>query len=942
MRNQRQRSRLSCAALALGLALGSGFGCRSGLRIDAQVEGDAGAPQGPPIGLRIDGLPSGGGPLDRGASVQLRVLFEYSNGAESNAGSLAQLSSSAPLVASIDPQRVLHALSAGDAILAASVPGDAALQTQLAVRVQVPGSEQTVAVEVAPGSATLAPGLGLQLRANATQADHSQRTVTGLAAWSSSNPAVCTVDDGARKGFVTALQPGSCTLSATFQGFTGQCNAAVQSLTVTALAIAPAAPAVAKGGALQLTATATLSDGSAFDATGTAAWSSSAQAIATVSETGLASGLSAGSAALSATLRGKTAQVSLRVNAATLLAVSVAPGSLALPLGLFQGLRAIAVYSDGTTTDATGGVAWSSDLPAAVSVDQAGVVRALQKGRARISAALGGVQGLALVDATEATLTALSLLPAALSLPIGTSGRLRAIGTFSDHTLKEVSADATWSTQAPAIATVDANGLVSGLAKGSSQVAALLTGQTATASVDVTDAALAALVIAPVSVVLPVGATQRLFATGIYSDGTLHDATASATWSSDTAAVATLSNAAGSRGRVTAVGQGTGAATTSLGSVTSNASTLTVTGATLIGLRLAPQKLVVPVLLTLPLRLFARYSDGTEFDETAFAAFASDQPLTASVVASGAGAGLVTGVQPGAATVTGFLGGLTATSAVRIADAQVQSIQVIALRDTMTVGDAQQLRALATFSGRPRPVDVTALCAWTSADPQVAALGLSRPGLLVARAPGNVQVTAAFAGVTGSQAITVSPLLPTRIDVLEGVFTLPVGLTRTLIAKATYSDGSTADVTFGAAWSSDRPQLALVADAGAAKGLVTAVSAGVANIRAQLSGVTGSAQATIDVAHATSLTLSPADPVVTSPGGPFRPQTVRFSATAHFDDGHDYDVTRESAWFSSDPTVAAISNSPGSKGLADVVAVGGATIAVDHASLKANTFLTSR
>jgi hypothetical protein len=53
---------------------------------------------------------------------------------------------------------------------------------------------------------------------------------------------------------------------------------------------------------------------------------------------------------------------------------------------------------------------------------------------------------------------------------------------------------------------------------------------------------------------------------------------------------------------------------------------------------------------------------------------------------------------------------------------------------------------------------------------------------------------------------------------------------------------------------------------------------------------------------------------------------VQFTATGNFDDGTTQDVTVESAWSSSDTGVAQISNAKGTKGRADAVNPGTATI----------------
>jgi uncharacterized protein YjdB len=89
-------------------------------------------------------------------------------------------------------------------------------------------------------------------------------------------------------------------------------------VTLTSIEVAPASAALALGETLQLTATATLSDGSRVDLTTRAGWASSASAVATVSAQGLATGLAAGSAQVSATFDGLTSPLAV-------LSVAAAP-----------------------------------------------------------------------------------------------------------------------------------------------------------------------------------------------------------------------------------------------------------------------------------------------------------------------------------------------------------------------------------------------------------------------------------------------------------------------------------------------------------------------------------------------------------------------------------------------------------------------------------------
>jgi large exoprotein involved in heme utilization and adhesion len=74
----------------------------------------------------------------------------------------------------------------------------------------------------------------------------------------------------------------------------------------------------------------------------------------------------------------------------------------------------------------------------------------------------------------------------------------------------------------------------------------------------VTPATVVSIAIGPATTCVNVGATLQLTATGTFSDGSAHDVTTQAVWSSNNVAVATVSNAAGSEGLATGTGVGPG------------------------------------------------------------------------------------------------------------------------------------------------------------------------------------------------------------------------------------------------------------------------------------------------------------------------------------------------------------------------------------------------
>jgi hypothetical protein len=99
--------------------------------------------------------------------------------------------------------------------------------------------------------------------------------------------------------------------------------------------------------------------------------------------------------------------------------------------------------------------------------------------------------------------------------------------------------------------------------------------------------------------------------------------------------------------------------------------------------------------------------------------------------------------------------------------------------------------------------DVTTDTQWSVSDPTLAAIE-SAPqmaGVLLALREGSVLVRAAFAGKSAETTLTITAAALQSVAISTPTSSVPVGTTLQLTATATFSDGSTADVTSQAIWS---------------------------------------------------------------------------------------------------------------------------------------------
>ncbi|MGF6854026.1 Ig-like domain-containing protein [Paraburkholderia sp. CI3] len=149
------------------------------------------------------------------------------------------------------------------------------------------------AVAISPTNPSVAEGLTLQLKATGIYSDGTNADLTSSVVWSSGN---ANLGIGAETGIATGVtvDAAGVTVQATWATVTGKTTVTVTAPVLQSLAITPSPVNVGSGGTAQLTATGTFSGGGTQDLTNTVKWNSSARGVATVSPTGLVSGVALG------------------------------------------------------------------------------------------------------------------------------------------------------------------------------------------------------------------------------------------------------------------------------------------------------------------------------------------------------------------------------------------------------------------------------------------------------------------------------------------------------------------------------------------------------------------------------------------------------------------------------------------------------------------------
>lgn len=240
-------------------------------------------------------------------------------------------------------------------------------------------------VTVVPAADTLAVNETVQL--GATPRNEAGTPLSIQVEWTSNNSQVASVSSS---GLVTAQQAGAATITATSGGKSAQASilvvtapppppAAVASVTVT-----PATASVDSGKTVQLTAT--LRDANGATLTGRAVtWTSLNPGIATVSGTGLVTGVAPGTAQVYAASEGKSDTTTITVVRPPVATVTLTPASATVETG--KTVRLTATLRDASGTPLTGRqVTWTSLNPAVATVSNDGLVTGVAVGTAGVYA----------------------------------------------------------------------------------------------------------------------------------------------------------------------------------------------------------------------------------------------------------------------------------------------------------------------------------------------------------------------------------------------------------------------------------------------------------------------------------------------------------------------------------------------------------------------------
>lgn len=433
------------------------------------------------------------------------------------------------------------------------------------------GSSQLVSLSVDPSAPSMAPGTKLQLEAIGTFANNTTQKITQNVTWTSSDPGVATVDS---TGMVSSTPASAGSVTITAESGTVAGSAVVTFSPLASITVSPSVATIAPGTTQKFTATGTLQDSATQDITQSALWQSDAGFPVS---NGLAAPTATGTSDITATFSGITGTAML--TAADVTSIDITPLNARAVRGTTRQFTATATLTNLAEQNITSFATWNSFSPQIAIINSNGLAAAISAGSAVLTASLGSASGQAAITVTEPELVSITIAPAGQTIALGGTQQFTALGTFSDGTKQDITADVAWissNTAVAAFATAGVNGLASAVGQGTTSISATFLGITSnqtTLTVTVSQAVgVVSIIVAPSNPSVPIGATLQLTATRVSSpSGAQENITTTAIWSSSDTFIASVS-----QGFVIALRAGTATITATSGSF-SGSTILTVT-----------------------------------------------------------------------------------------------------------------------------------------------------------------------------------------------------------------------------------------------------------------------------------------------------------------------------------------------------------------------------
>jgi uncharacterized protein YjdB len=632
-----------------------------------------------------------------------------------------------PAIATVSTSGVVTGVTPGPVQIAATAEGKSAIA-------EVTVNPKSVAsIRLSPaGDQQMLIGQTRQMTAQTLDSDGNPLTGRAVT-WSTSSTGVATVSTS---GLITAVAAGGAVITATSEARTAVVAVTVSSVPIASITVAPVNDTVVVSQTLQLTGVAKDAQGAVLQGR-QLTWTSSDATKATVSSTGLVTGVASGAVTITAGAEGKSGTSSITITPKPVGAVILSPAQVSIEVGATRQLTA-QVTDDAGNVLTGRPVSFVSNNVSVATVSGSGLVTGVAVGTAKITATSEGKSGTADVAVTPVPVSTVEISPGTSDLTIGQSTTLAAVAKDAKGNVL-TGRTVVWTSGAPTVATVSSTGVVTAVGAGSAVVFATIEGKIGSATVNVRQLAVTSVSVAPSSSNIAVNASVQLSATVMSGSTVLTDRVVG--WTSSNDAIAIVS----STGRVTGL---------KAGAVTITATSEGVSGSAFVAVGISsvvvtPNPTSVVVGGTRQLTATARDAANNAVQGVPFV-WSSAATQTATVNSTG----LVTGKAVGTVNVTAAVGTVSGLSAVTVTLAPVATVTVAPATATIKPAGGQ-VQLSVTLKDANGNILTGRTVTWSSNNGTVAKVDSS--GLVTGLVAGTATIKATSEGKNGTATITVAP-----------------------------------------------------------------------------------------------------------------------------------------------------------------------------------------
>ena len=470
---------------------------------------------------------------------------------------------------------------------------------------------------------------------------------------------------------------------------------------------------------------------------------------------------------------------------------------------------------------------WVSSDTSAAQFFNGGSLKAKREGELLVSATAMNRRGEGTVKIFTTPVASVSITPSTANVYRGETIELKALPLGQNGRL--TGAEVTWGSSDNTKATVDQNGVVSGIGTGTVVITATAETKTASATITVLSPPAASVKLTVPSTELLVGTEMQATATLIDDEGEpVSDRTVA--WQSNNPSIATVSNT----GTVKGVAEGdVNVSVIADGIVASQK--VSVKGRTPARIQIQPDAPNVTVGQTSQLVAKVLDQNGVEVSNQSVTWTSSN-----TAVAKISSTGMLSGLSSGSTTITANSGQLSAAATATVVSAPVASVRVSPTTASLTVGGPGTTLKAEALDASSNVLSGRAV-SWQSQSPSIADVNSS--GVVSPVAAGTTTITATIEGKSASASITVAGPAPgpvSSVAVTLSATTLDIGGTSQ--ATAVLKDAKGNVVSGPVEWSSLDNTVAAVSGTG----LITAKGAGTVAILATSNGISGAASVNVN------------------------------------------------------------------------------------------------